>query len=321
MTSDPAPAPTRKPESEAVTLFKEIASVKEILKQIRHSPEDGDASPPPEFLIGIASALATAAEEAARKMVQREKDREKRERRRRRRALAKATLPPPPRPATRIGAWHPSRGWTRRRRRSSPGSRGRASRRSTMMVDATSAQSWEAGGGAGVKLPHRRGAGPSFRSRVARIREEQWMENEQPARYRELVGLLRREVGSEQERVLIGYDAIALWLDSVGIVNRYGQRVTPKVVQAWRRRSALPVLRGRCAWPGRAKASPCWTTTLLLQAWLASLFRSGGACGPHVRKSTTPGQEAPGVRGRPPSRPHPLGSSRPARVTREGSLL
>ena len=146
-------------------------------------------------------------------------------------------------------------------------------------------------GGGEVKTPHRRGAGPRFRSGVARLREDRWMSDEQPARYRELVGLLRREGGSEQERVLIGYDAIADWLDSVGIVNRYGQRVTPKVVQAWRRRLALPVLRGRCAWPGRAKASPCWTTTLLLQAWLASLFRSGGPCGPHVRRSTTPGQK------------------------------
>lgn len=131
---------------------------------------------------------------------------------------------------------------------------------------------------------HARGEGPSVRADEARWQEEAWMKNEQPGRYKALLALLRSEIGQEHERALAGVDAICEYLTSLGVVNRYGAPVTVNTLKAWRRSLAFPMLRGRGALPGRRRASACVTTTFLVQAWLCSLFKSGGPRLPRIHR-------------------------------------
>ena len=167
------------------------------------------------------------------------------------------------------------------------------------------------GGGEAGRLPHRRGVGPSMGAAEARWREDKYQRDGQPQNYRELLQMLRREVG-EAERALVGSEEVCVWLDRMHVVNRYGGPVTPSVVGEWRRRLGLPMMRGRCAWPGRHKASRVWTTNLALTAWLCSLYRSGGPCLPNVR-SSNPSPASRYLRRRRPAWPRHAGARRPAR--------
>ena len=64
------------------------------------------------------------------------------------------------------------------------------------------------------------------------------------------------------ERVLTGDPEIAIWLDSLGIVNKAQRPPSASCVRQWRKRYQWPVMAG-----SNGKRKP-WTSNLLLLAWL-----------------------------------------------------
>ena len=113
------------------------------------------------------------------------------------------------------------------------------------------------------------------------LRESVWNATQRDARRQAILAQLR-EVIPEGERGLAGWPAICDFLNRLGLRNREGGLVTPRVARGWRRRLGMPALRGRPGQNGLYGASLPWTTTYALTAWALSLYRSGGPEMPRI---------------------------------------
>lgn len=102
-----------------------------------------------------------------------------------------------------------------------------------------------------------------------------WEATGQDARRQEVLGWLR-DAFAEREFALIAWRNILGYLASLGLRNRVGKLPTYKTACVWKRELRMPVLAGCRGIPGRRPSSPPFTTNFLIQAWLASLFCSGG---------------------------------------------
>jgi hypothetical protein len=111
-------------------------------------------------------------------------------------------------------------------------------------------------------------------------RERLWNETRGERKQAILASLRAAFAGGE--RGLAGWPAICAWLNAHHFRNREGGLVTAHVAKGWRQRLDMPVLRGRPGQTRRWGGSLPWTTTYLLLAWAASLYRSGGPEMPRI---------------------------------------
>jgi len=132
-----------------------------------------------------------------------------------------------------------------------------------------------------AERPTRRGRPRRDPGGVWALRESVWNATQRDARRQAILAQLR-EALPEREEGLHGWPEICAFLTRLGLRNRVGGVVTPRVGRGWRRRLNMPLLLGRPGQNGRYGVSLPFATTYTLVAWALSLYRSGGPEMPRI---------------------------------------